>query len=192
MMKYGMVWNNVSDDWAPTDSSVNYLSEAEIHRLNLPVASLPVVGFRRLYPRYVLFFFWEALSGRTKDCLCSIFLNLQIYGTCLIPWITMESDVWYAVGSSMLPTRQVGNLYSFTMSVFTSLNLPISLPRTKPWPRLSSTPCNRDGPETEQEGETCPLRSPTRNSPRFHSLSLLALKNYSNSYWKLSKWDSPR
>lgn len=192
MMKYGMVWNNVSDDWAPTDSRINYLSEAEIHRLNFPVASLPVLGFRRPYPRYVLFYFWEALSERTKDCLCSVLLNLQKYGTCLIPWIIMESGVQYAVGSSILPTCQVGNLYSSTRSVFTSLNLLISPPRTKPWPRLSSTPCNRDRPETEQEGETCPPCSPTRNSPRFHSLALLALKSCSNSYWKLSRWDSPR
>ena len=120
----------------PTDPRVKYLCEAAIRKLNSPVASLPVLGFRRPHPRYVPFSFPEALSERTEDCvhLCSVFLNLQKHGTCLTPWIIMESGVQYAVGSLLFPTWEVGYLDSSTTSVFTASNPLISPPRTKPRP----------------------------------------------------------
>lgn len=129
-----------------------------------------------------------------EDCvhLCSAFLNLQQYGTCLNPWMITESGAQYAVGSFMFPTWEMGYLDSSTTSVFTASKPTHFTSQNKaPANRLSSKPCNRDRPETEQEGETCPLCSPERPSLRFHALALLALKSYSNSYRELSGWDIP-
>lgn len=105
----------------------------------------------------------------------------------------MESGVQYAVGSLMLPTWEAGYLDTSATSVFTASNPPFKPSQNKALTNglSSSAPCNRDGPETEQKTETCPLCSPKRGSPRFHALALLALKSYSNSYRELSRWDSP-
>lgn len=146
--------------------------------MSSPVASLPVLRFRTLHPRYVFSIFPAALSGGTEDCihLCNVILNLHKYGTCLTPWVIMESRVQYAVGSLMLPTWEVGYPDSSTTSVFTASRTRLYTSRNKALTnRLSPTPCKRQA-RKRARGRNLFSRLPYERQPQISCTSCTCTK----------------
>lgn len=132
-----MVWCEIMSPKTgrPTDPRVMYLCKAVIHRLNSPVASLPVLGFRTPHARYVLGFFPRS-SVREDRGLCT---SLQCVSESAeiwhLPYPRDHNGEWGAVCSRYFDASHLGSGipgYICHLSLYSSKPTLQTLPEQSP------------------------------------------------------------